>query len=73
VESTHVIEAAVIHIAATLSIAAEWKSDTDEPVPELEAGAYEAVGITEDDIDPMLVEADQQVVEAAQILLPQRR
>lgn len=68
----HPVEASVVHLAAVLSIAAEWKSDRDEPVPDFEPGAFELVGVTPEDIDPLLAEADQQVIEAVQILIPER-
>ena len=63
-------DTAIIHVGAIVSRAAMWHSDDDEPVPEFDPVATQLVDLSERSVEELMVEADQIVVEAMSLLLP---
>ena len=67
------LEVAIIHVAACIARAAMWRDENDEPVPEFDSMAMQVTHMNEESIDAVMKEADEQVVEAIQLLLPEQR
>lgn len=67
------IEVAILHVASVIARAAMWRSEAAEPVPELDAMCLQVVHLREDDVEEIMAQADSQVVEAIQLLLPEQR
>jgi len=67
------IEVAILHVASVISRAAMWRAEGDDPVPEFDMMSMQVVHLREDDVDDIMKEADSQVVEAIQLLLPEQR
>jgi HD-like signal output (HDOD) protein len=64
-------DASVLQVAAVIARAAMWRSAHDEPVPEFEAVALVVTELDEAATELLMSEADQQVVEAMTLLLPE--
>ena len=63
-------DVAMIHMGAAISRAAMWTSDTDEPVPAFDTVAVQLTKLDEQAVEVIMTEADQDVVEAMSLLLP---
>ncbi|MSR15831.1 MAG: HDOD domain-containing protein [Gammaproteobacteria bacterium] len=64
------LDTAIIHLAAAFSRAAMWKSDADEPVPAFDLRAMNLTNLDEAMVEELMTEADQQLIEAMSLLLP---
>jgi len=63
-------DACILQIAAAISRAAMWGSDDDEPVPPFEPVAMTLTRLDELAIEQVMSAADQSVIEAMSLLLP---
>jgi HD-like signal output (HDOD) protein len=63
-------DAAAVHLGGAISRAAIWASDADEPVPAFDLIAMQLTNLDNDMVDAVMSEADQQIVEAMGLLLP---
>jgi len=63
-------DAAVLHVGAVIARAAMWRSEADEPVPEFDVTALEMTDIDRDRTEIIMQEADEAVIEAMSLLLP---
>ena len=60
----------IIHLAAVISRATMWRDNNDEAAPEISAVALQSTGLTNLEVEGFLAAADEQVVEAYELLLP---
>ena len=65
-----VADASIVHTASVISRASMWREEGDEPVPEFHEVAMATVGIDDDLINECMNEADDALVEALGLLLP---
>lgn len=63
-------EVAMIHMGAAISRAAMWAAETDEPVPPFDTVAVTLTNLDEQAVEEIMTEADEAVVEAMSLLLP---
>ena len=63
-------ETSMLHIGAAISRAALWHSDADEPVPPFDIVAMQLTQLDEHLVEEVMTEADQMVIEAMSLLLP---
>ncbi len=63
-------DTAMIHMGGAISRAAMWNSDADEPVPPFDLVAVQLTKLDEEAVEEIMSEADQAVVEAMSLLLP---
>ena len=63
-------DTAFVHLGATISRAAMWTRDTDEPVPEFDPTATQLAKLDDKVVDEVMAEADPMIVEAMSLLLP---
>lgn len=63
-------ETAILQVAATVSRAAMWHTETDEPVPEFDPVATQLMNIDGQFVEDLMSEADGMVVEAMGLLIP---
>jgi len=63
-------EAAVLHVSAVIGRAAMWRSDADEPVPDFDPTALQITDVDESNTETIMREADEAVIEAMSLLLP---
>ena len=65
-----VADTSIVHAAAVISRASMWHDENDEPVPEFHEVAVATVGIDDALINDCMNEADEALVEAMSLLLP---
>jgi HD-like signal output (HDOD) protein len=70
VPSEHVAEVSIMHIGAVICRAAMWRSEADEPVPDFDPMALQLNAIDDDTTESIMGEADEAVIEAMTLLLP---
>ncbi len=63
-------ETAILHVSAVIARAAMWRSEADEPVPEFDPAALQQYDIDDKIIESIMQEADEAVIEAMTLLLP---
>ncbi|MGR9091110.1 MAG: HDOD domain-containing protein [Gammaproteobacteria bacterium] len=63
-------DAAILHVGAVIARAAMWRSDADEPVPEFDVAALDITGLDTDRTEEIMLHADEAVIEAMSLLLP---
>lgn len=63
-------EIIIMHISAVIARAGMWRSEADEPVPEFDPTALQQTDIDANRIESIMQEADQLVIEAMTLLLP---
>jgi len=63
-------DVSILQVAAAISRAAMWGSDEDEPVPAFEPAAMAVTQLNEQAIEQVMGDADQAVIEAMSLLLP---
>lgn len=64
-------DSALVHIGGAISRAAIWTSDADEPVPPFDPVAMNLTNLDDATVEALMTEADQQIVEAMGLLLPE--
>ena len=65
-----VADSSIVHTAAVVARASMWRDEGDEPVPEFHEVAVATVGLDDAMIDECMNEADEALVEAMSLLLP---
>lgn len=65
-----VADASIVHTASVVARASMWCDETDEPVPEFHEVAVATIGIDDELITNCMTEADEALVEAMSLLLP---
>ena len=65
-----VADASIVHTAAVVARASMWRDESDEPVPEFHDVAVTTIGIDDELITNCMTEADEALVEAMSLLLP---
>ena len=63
-------ETTIIHVSAVIARAAMWRSEADEPVPNFDPIALQYNDIDDNLIESIMQEADETVIEAMTLLLP---
>jgi len=63
-------DASILQVAAAISRAAMWRAADDEPVPAFEPMAMTLTRLDEQAIEQVMSDADQAVIEAMSLLLP---
>ncbi len=71
VADEHVSEVSIVHVSSVICRAAAWRSDADEPVPDFEPMALQLNAIDEEKTEMIMNEADEAVIEAIMLLLPE--
>jgi HD-like signal output (HDOD) protein len=68
--SAEMAETTILQISAVIARAAMWRSEADEPVPDFDPLALQQNGIDDSLIETIMHEADEAVIEAMTLLLP---
>lgn len=64
------LDVAIVHVGSVLARASMWRNDEDEPVPDFAPACLARLHLSEGDIEPLMAQADEDVMEVIGILLP---
>lgn len=67
---TAVLEVALVHVASVLALGAAWHPGDPDTIPAIDPLALQVAALAEEDIEPLLAGADEEVYELLDLLLP---